>query len=50
MDRPIISASHAGQGRMVGYGHEGMVARQSGGNETTLSLNYCVGLRGNQMC
>ena len=38
-DRPIISASHAGQGRMVGYGHEGMVARQGSGNETTLSLN-----------
>ena len=38
-DRPVISASHAGQGRMVGYGHEGMVGKQGGGNETTLSLN-----------
>ena len=24
---------------MVGYGHEGMVGKQGGGNETTLSLN-----------
>ena len=38
-DRPIISASHAGQGRVVGYGHESMVAKQGGTNETTLSLN-----------
>mgnify|MGYP002847685942 CR=1 FL=1 len=38
-DRPIVSASHSGKGRIVGYGHEGMVAQQSGGNETTLSSN-----------
>ena len=38
-DRPIVSASHTGLGRMVGYGHESMVGKQGGSNETTLSLN-----------
>lgn len=37
--RPIVSASHVELGRMVGYGHEGFVARESGTNETSLSLN-----------
>jgi hypothetical protein len=36
--RPIASAAHAGQGRIVGYGHEAFVA-QSSGEEMTLSLN-----------
>ncbi len=38
-DRPIISAGHSGKGRVVGYGHEGFVAKQGGSNETTMSLN-----------
>ncbi len=38
-NRPIVSASHSGKGRIVGYGHESMVAKQSGGNETAFSLN-----------
>ena len=38
-DRPLFSAAHAGFGRIVGYGHEGLVAHGGGGNETQLSLN-----------
>ena len=38
-DRPISSASHAGKGRVVGYGHETMVARSGGDNRANLSLN-----------
>ena len=38
-DRPLFSAAHAGFGRIVGYGHEGLVANGGGGNETQLSLN-----------
>jgi hypothetical protein len=36
--RPIASAAHVGQGRIVGYGHESFVA-QSNGEEMRLSLN-----------
>ena len=36
--RPIASAAHVGQGRIVGYGHESFVA-QSSGEEMRLSLN-----------
>ena len=36
--RPIASAAYAGQGRVVGYGHESFVARTSG-SEMTLSIN-----------
>jgi len=36
--RPIASAAHVGKGRMVGYGHEYFVARDTG-EEMTLSLN-----------
>jgi len=37
--RPTVSASHSGKGRVIGYGHENMVADQNGGAENTLSLN-----------
>jgi hypothetical protein len=37
-DRPIITANHVGRGKIVGYGHEGMVAKTSG-SEATLSIN-----------
>jgi len=37
-NRPIISASHAQKGKIVGYGHEGFVAQNSG-NESIMSLN-----------
>ncbi|MFQ3317887.1 MAG: hypothetical protein ACI8T6_001328, partial [Candidatus Poseidoniaceae archaeon] len=36
--RPIASAAHVGQGRIVGYGHESFVA-QTNGDEEKLSLN-----------
>ena len=36
--RPIASAAYAGQGRVVGYGHESFVAKSSG-SEMTLSIN-----------
>ena len=36
--RPIASAAYSGEGRIVGYGHEGFVARSSG-SEMILSLN-----------
>jgi hypothetical protein len=36
--RPIASAAYAGQGRVVGYGHESFVAKSSG-PEMTLSIN-----------
>ena len=38
-DRPISSAGHAGKGRIVGYGHETMVARTSNNEMANLSLN-----------
>ncbi len=38
-NRPISSASHAGKGRIVGYGHETMVARTGSDNRANLSLN-----------
>jgi len=38
-DRPISSAGHAGKGRIVGYGHETMVARTSDNEMANLSLN-----------
>jgi hypothetical protein len=39
-DRPIASASHIEKGRMVGYGHETMVARiGTNDNRANLSLN-----------
>lgn len=38
-DRPIMSAGHAEQGRVAGYGHETMVARTGGDNRSNLSLN-----------
>ena len=37
-DIPVISASHVGKGRMVGYGHESWVTGGSGTDETTFSL------------
>ena len=37
--RPISSAGHAGKGRIVGYGHETMVARTSDNEMANLSLN-----------
>jgi len=37
-DRPTVSASHAGQGRIVGYGHEAMVSKTTGAHGN-LSLN-----------
>jgi hypothetical protein len=37
-NRPIITASHAQKGKIIGYGHEGFVA-QSSGNESIMSLN-----------
>lgn len=36
--RPLITASHAGQGRMVGFGHESLVSRNTG-NESVMSMN-----------
>ncbi|MBT5184455.1 MAG: hypothetical protein HOM47_04720 [Euryarchaeota archaeon] len=36
--RPLITASHAGQGRMVGFGHESLVSRSTG-NESVMSMN-----------
>ena len=46
--RPIMSAAHAERGRVVGYGHETMVARTGGDNRSNLSLNaldwVCDGL------
>ena len=38
-NRPISSASHAGKGRIVGYGHETMVARTGTDSRANLSLN-----------
>jgi hypothetical protein len=38
-DRPISSAGHAGKGRIVGYGHETMVARTGNDARANLSLN-----------
>ena len=38
LDRPTVSASHAGQGRIVGFGHEAMVSQTSGAHGN-LSLN-----------
>ena len=35
---PVISASHVGKGRMVGYGHESWVHGSGGDEETTFSL------------
>ncbi len=48
-DKPISSASHAGKGRIVGFGHETMVARSAADdNRANLSLNsldwVCDGL------
>ena len=37
-DIPVISASHVGKGRMLGYGHESWVTGGSGVDETTFSL------------
>ncbi len=37
-ERPLITASHAGQGRMVGFGHESLAARNTG-NESIMSMN-----------
>jgi len=37
-DIPVISASHVGKGRMLGYGHESWVTGGSGADETTFSL------------
>lgn len=36
--RPIASAAYAGEGRVVGYGHESFVAKSSG-SEMTFSIN-----------
>jgi hypothetical protein len=38
-DRPIVSGGHVGQGRMVGYGHETMVARSGDDGRANLSMN-----------
>ena len=38
-NRPISAASHAGKGRIVGYGHETMVARTGSDSRANLSLN-----------
>ena len=38
-DRPISSAGHVGKGRIVGYGHETMVARTGNDEMGNLSLN-----------
>ena len=38
-DRPIVSGGHVGRGRMVGYGHETMVARIGDDARANLSLN-----------
>ena len=38
LNRSTVSASHAGQGRIVGFGHEAMVAQTTGGHGN-LSLN-----------
>ena len=37
-DIPVISASHVGKGRMVGYGHESWVYGSGGDGEITFSL------------
>jgi len=37
-DIPVISASHVGKGRMLGYGHESWVYGSGGEEETTFSL------------
>lgn len=37
-DIPVISASHVGKGRMVGYGHESWVYGSGGSVETAFSL------------